>query len=262
MNEIHQAAIHFGKVIHHRFSPNNRFEYGTFYLRIPMRSRRLSPNLLKRQGIGDNRFGWISFYDKDYGGKNLQSLDWIEHILKAHGCEDVDGEIWLHTFPRVLGFIFNPVSFWFCHQVNGDLKAIIAEVNNTFGERHTYLLKSLNHKAMHWGQELIAQKVFHVSPFFDVVGSYRFRFMQQASTSPLPKFVSRIDYFQNDVHTLMTSISGKEYLLNPQSKLRAIFNFPFLTLSVVLKIHWQAVKLWIKGAKFYKKPKPPGFPIS
>lgn len=262
MNEIHQASIHFGKVIHHRFSPNNRFQYGTFYLRIPMRSRRLSPNLLKHQGIGDNRFGWISFYDKDYGGENLHSLDWIEHILKAHGCEDVDGEIWLHTFPRVLGFIFNPVSFWFCHQASGDLKAIIAEVNNTFGERHTYLLKSLNNTAMHWGQELIAQKVFHVSPFFDVVGNYRFRFMQQASTSPQPKFVSRIDYFQNDVHTLMTSISGTEYLLNPQSKLRAIFNFPFLTFSVVLKIHWQAVKLWVKGAKFYKKPKPPGFPIS
>jgi DUF1365 family protein len=262
MSTTHKASIHFGKVIHHRYSPNNRFQYGTFYLRIPMRSRKLSPNLLTHQGIGDNRFGWIAFYDKDYGNENLQSLDWVEHILKEHGPEDVDGEIWLHTFPRVLGFIFNPVSFWFCHQANGELKAIIAEVNNTFGERHTYLLKSENNTVMTWGQELMAQKVFHVSPFFDVIGHYRFRFMQQTSSSPQPKFVSRIDYFQNETHTLMTSISGSEYPLDHRSKLRAILNFPFLTISVVLKIHWQAVKLWIKGAKFYKKPKPPGFPIS
>jgi hypothetical protein len=86
--------------------------------------------------------------------------------------------------------------------------------------------------------------------------------MKQNSNAVHPKFVSRIDYFQEDQHTLMTSVSGSEFELNYSTKMRAIISFPLLTLSVIMKIHWQAVKLWIKGAKFYKKPKPPEVPIS
>jgi len=259
---LNQAAIHFGQVIHQRYSPHNRFNYPTFYLRIPMRSRRLDHHLLKKQGIGDNSFSWISFYDRDYGDEHLSSLEWVEDLLKINHCIDVDGEIWLHTFPRIFGYVFNPVSFWFCHASNGDLKAIIAEVNNTFGERHAYLLQSPSSSNISWGQELTTKKIFHVSPFFDVMGHYRFRFMKQEGGAAHPKFVSRIDYFQEDIHTLMTSVSGSEFELNYSSKMRAIISFPFLTLSVILKIHWQAVKLWVKGAKFYKKPKPPEVPIS
>jgi len=259
---LNKASIHFGQVIHQRYSPLNGFKYPTFYLRIPMRSRRLDPLLLKNQGIGDNSFSWISFYDRDYGDKSLSSLEWVEDLLNKSQCNNVDGEIWLHTFPRVFGYVFNPVSFWFCHASNGDLKAIIAEVNNTFGERHAYLLQSPSSNNIYWGQELTTTKIFHVSPFFDVIGHYRFRFMKQNSNAVHPKFVSRIDYFQEDQHTLMTSVSGSEFELNYSTKMRAIISFPLLTLSVIMKIHWQAVKLWIKGAKFYKKPKPPEVPIS
>ncbi len=259
---LNKASIHFGQVIHQRYSPQNRFKYPTFYLRIPMRSRGVDANLLKNQGIGDNSFSWISFYDQDHGDKILQSLEWVEHLLKMNGCSEIDGEIWLHTFPRVFGYVFNPVSFWFCHASNGGLKAIVAEVNNTFGERHAYLLQSPSSANISWGQELSTKKIFHVSPFFDVVGHYRFRFMKQEGCVVHPKFVSRIDYFQNDQHSLMTSVSGSEFILNSSSKMRAILSFPFLTLSVILKIHWQAFKLWIKGAKFYKKPKTPEIPIS
>jgi uncharacterized protein len=262
MNPQAKLSIHFGDVIHHRFSPENLFRYPTFYLRIPMRSKKMDPHLFQKSGIGNNRFSWISFYDKDHGDQNVYGLDWIEHILAQAQLNDVDGEIWLHTFPRVLGFVFNPVSFWFCHQASGELKAIVAEVNNTFGERHTYLLRPSNATSLSWGQELFTEKIFHVSPFFDVIGQYRFRFMQQSSDLENPKYVSRIDYFQNNVHTLMTSISGTEYPLNNATKWKAILRFPFLTMSVVLKIHWQAVKLWFKGAKFYKKPKPPNISIS
>jgi len=263
MSFANKISIHFGEVIHHRFSPENLFRYFTFYIRIPMRSRKFNPQLFKNSGIGDNQFSWISFYDKDHGDQNLYSLEWIEHILqKSQLANEVDGEIWLHTFPRILGFVFNPVSFWFCHQSNGTLKAIIAEVNNTFGERHTYLLKAPNNQSIAWGKELFTEKIFHVSPFFDVIGHYRFRFMQQSSNNPHPKYVSRIDYFQGDQHTLMTSVNGTEYPLNFYTKFKAISRFPLLTISVVVKIHWQAVKLWVKGAKFYKKPKPPNIPIS
>jgi DUF1365 family protein len=262
MGLLNIASIHFGRVIHHRFTPNNHFKYPIFYLRIPMRSRRLDSELLSRHGVGDNRFSWISFYDKDHGDSNIHSLEWIESLLKEKNRQDIDGEIWLHSFPRILGFVFNPVSFWFCHNANQELKLIVAEVNNTFGERHSYILEPPNQSTFIWGQDLHAKKIFHVSPFFDVVGNYRFRFMKQANSAPNPKFVSRIDYFQDDVHTLMTSVSGTEYPLTSYKKWVAIIRFPILTLGVVLKIHWQAFKLWTKGAKFYKKPQPPQITIS
>lgn len=262
MNLPHKVSIHFGKIIHHRYAPVNHFSYSTFYLRIPMRTRRLDPALLAHHGIADNRFSWLSFYDKDHGDQERQSLDWIEHLLTVKNCTGVDGEIWLHTFPRILGFVFNPVSFWFCHDSQGLLKAIVAEVNNTFGERHAYLLQSTQDNSLRWGQDLVAPKLFHVSPFFDVIGNYRFRFMQQTVNTVSPKFVSRIDYFQDNRHHLMTSVSGTAYPLNGRSKLRAMVSFPLLTFSVLLKIHWQAVKLWSKGAKFYKKPKPPEIPLT
>ena len=227
---LNKASIHFGQVIHQRYSPANRFHYPTFYLRIPMRSRRLDPSLLKKQGVGDNSFSWISFYDQDYGDRSLSALEWVEDLLKMNQCNEVDGEIWLHTFPRVFGYVFNPVSFWFCHSSSGDLKAIVAEVNNTFGERHAYLLQSPSSTNILWGQVLTTKKIFHVSPFFDVIGHYRFRFMKQDGSAVHPKFVSRIDYFQEDRHTLMTSVSGSEFDLNYSSKMRAIISFPFLTL--------------------------------
>ena len=257
MSLLNQASIYFGKVIHQRYVPANRFLYSVFYLRIPMRSRRLDPHLLSKSGIGDNRFSWMSFYDKDHGDSEYCSLEWVENILKNLQCNDIDGEIWLHAFPRILGFVFNPVSFWFCHNSNQELKIVIAEVNNTFGERHTYVLKSEHDTPLNWGQDLHANKIFHVSPFFDVIGSYRFRFMKQSGEIQHPKFVSRIDYFQDQTHTLMTSISGSEYPLTRTNTMRAILLFPIMTFSIVLKIHWQAFKLWIKGAKFYKKPPPP-----
>jgi DUF1365 family protein len=262
MSLLNQASIHFGKVIHHRHHPDNRFNYSVFYLRIPMRSRRLDTCMLSSKGVGDNRFSWISFFDKDHGDTNLHSLDWAENVLKQIERSDVDGEIWLHTFPRILGYVFNPVSFWFCHDKDKNLKVIIVEVNNTFGERHTYVLQEPNGTSLKWGHVMKADKIFHVSPFFDVVGNYQFRFMQQTSSPVNPKFVSRIDYFQDGCHTLMTSVSGSEFPLNRQSKWRAMTRFPVLTMGVILKIHWQAFKLWSKGAKFYKKPKPPKIQIS
>jgi DUF1365 family protein len=257
MSLLNRASIHFGQVIHHRHAPENRFHYPMFYLRIPMRSRRLDPKLLTHHGVGDNRFSWMSFYDQDHGDEHRQSLEWVESLLAEKGHQEIDGEIWLHTFPRILGFVFNPVSFWFCHSANGVLRVVIAEVNNTFGERHTYILDSSGEASIPWGKTLRTQKVFHVSPFFDVIGNYQFRFMQQSGHKETPKYVSRIDYFQGDVHTLMTSVSGTEYPLTKAKMWEAILRFPILTMGVVLKIHWQAFKLWIKGAKFYKKPQPP-----
>lgn len=255
-------SIHFGRVIHQRSIPKNHFNYPVFYLRIPMRTRRLEPHLLKRHGIGDNRFSWISFFDKDHGAQEPDSLAWVEKIIGQSNLPPIDGEIWLHTFPRVLGYVFNPVSFWFCHNLSGKLVTIIAEVNNTFGERHSYVLNPPNQYEIFWGENLSAEKVFHVSPFFNVEGNYLFRFMRQLNNSSAPRQVSRIEYFEKGVLVLMTSVSGTEFPLDWKSKFKAIASFPFLTFGVITKIHWQALKLWLKGAHFYKKPKPPSIQIT
>ncbi len=263
MKPLHNfPSIHFGRVIHQRSTPKNHFNYPVFYLRIPMRTRRLEPHLLKRHGIGDNHFSWISFFDRDHGVQEPDSLAWVEKIIGQSNLPPIDGEIWLHTFPRVLGYVFNPVSFWFCHNISGKLIAIIAEVNNTFGERHSYVLNPPNQYEIFWGENLSAEKVFHVSPFFNVEGNYLFRFMRQLNNSSAPRQVSRIEYFEKGVQVLMTSVSGTEFPLDWKSKFKAIASFPFLTFGVITKIHWQALKLWLKGAHFYKKPKPPSIQIT
>lgn len=252
---LNSPTLHLGQVIHRRISPFNFFRYPIFYLRIPMRSRRVNPKVLEQCGIADNRFSWLSFYDRDHGSKAPDSLAWAEELLKNEG-HSVDGEIWLHTFPRILGYVFNPVSFWFCHQATGELKVIIAEVNNTFGERCSYILQSDQHDFIQFGESILRQKNFHVSPFFPVQGHYIFRFLQQ-SHSKEPRFVSRIEYHKNNQLALTTSISGVEYPITRGLKYRSLLKFPFLTFSVILKIHWQAIKLLIKGAIFHQKPQTP-----
>jgi DUF1365 family protein len=197
----------------------------------------------------------MSFYDCDHGQGEPDALAWIEDALKKSNIHDVDGEIWLHTFPRILGYTFNPVSFWFCENSFGELKAIMAEVNNTFGDRHCYLLKPNQKNKIHYGESLIADKIFHVSPFFDVLGHYVFRFMRKETTPGHIQHVSRIEYWLDKEQLLSSSIGGKELPLTKVNTLKSIVKFPLFTFGVILKIHWQAIKLWYKGAKFYGRPK-------
>ena len=262
MNLLNQAKICFGKVIHQRTTPKSHaFSYSVYSLRIPMRSRRVDPKVLSNVGIGDNKFSWIAFYDRDHGTGGEDSLAWAEEILRKSNIHGVDGEIWLHTFPRILGYVFNPVSFWFCHQSNGELKVIIAEVNNTFGERHCYLLSEENQNGLSFGKTLTAKKQFHVSPFFDLDGIYRFRFMRQ-DTANRSRHVSRIEYIRQGQPALNTSINGTEYDITFKQRWQAILCFPLMTFGIIFKIHWQALLLWKKGIKFHKKPNPPSANIS
>ena len=148
-----QAKINFGVVKHQRFRPaKNAFGYGVFTISIPMRARNENPNLLNQNGLSDNRWGLCAFYDKDHGQGEGNSLAWIEKILADNQVKNTDGEIWLQTFPRVLGYVFNPVSFWHCHNACGQLKAIIAEVNNTFGDRYSYVLEPNDSGVIELGQ--------------------------------------------------------------------------------------------------------------
>jgi DUF1365 family protein len=258
MTTLNLASICFGEVIHKRTKPKvNAFRYKVFYLRIPMRSRRIDSNLLQRSGIGDNQFSWISFYDKDHGNGANDALAWVEGELKKANLTGIDGEIWLQTFPRVLGYVFNPVSFWYCHNATGQLRAIVAEVNNTFGDRHSYLLTPNHGDAIEFGRDITANKIFHVSPFFDVLGQYIFRFMRRETERNRTQDVSRIEYWLDEELQLTTSISGEEHPLTRKNVFRAILKFPLLCFGIMFKIHWQALKLWLKGAKFYSRPTPP-----
>jgi DUF1365 family protein len=176
-------------------------------------------------------------------------LAWLLALLAHEGIDDADGEVWLHCYPRVLGYTFKPVSFWYCHRQDGSLRAIVVEVNNTFGERHCYLLDR-----PHYGVELHATKVFHVSPFCAVEGGYRFRFMV---TPDRRRTVARIDYDDSTGPLLQTSVSGTLELLTAQMVRRALWTYPAMTLGVVARIHWQAVKLFFKKVRFFRKPLPP-----
>ena len=256
-------TINFGAVKHRRFRPaKNAFGYGVFTLSIPMRARRSNPKLLSKHGLRDNQFGLFSFFDQDHGLGNSDSLSWIEAILEANHIQLTDGEIWLQTFPRVLGYVFNPVSFWICTQANGQVQAVLAEVNNTFGERHCYLLNHDSGKALQSGETLVSKKVFHVSPFCDVRGEYHFRFLFPQDSNSKQNIVCRIELHEDGAPLINTSISGLAQPLNKSALYLAFLRYPLMSLGVIGRIHRQALKLWLKGVPFHSKPKPPELEIT
>ena len=242
---MNAALLAIGEVRHRRLRPAaNAFAYPTTFLLLPMRALRALP----QPALARNRFGLLAFHDRDHGDGRDDALAWLDELLAAEGLQ-ADGEIWLHTYPRVLGFVFKPVSFWYCHHGDGTLAAVVAEVNNTFGERHCYLLDG---PGLGWGRELQARKVFHVSPFCRVQGRYRFRFMRTSD-----RVVARIDHDDDAGALLQTSVSGRLQALTPRSVRAAFFGMPLMSLGVIARIHWQALRLWLKRVPFVSKPAPP-----
>ena len=260
---MNKPYINFGQVKHTRLRPaQNRFSYDVFTLKIPMRERKNNRALLEQFGIGDNRRAFYSFHDKDYGNGESDSLEWVENIFRKEGIYVPDGEIWLQTFPRVLGYVFNPVSFWIYTRVDHSVCAVLAEVNNTFGERHCYLLRKENGESLCSGETLISKKVFHVSPFCDLSGEYRFRFLFSKDSESKVDSVCRIELFIDQQPLIYTSISGRDYMLSKATLRLAKFQYPMMTFGVIARIHWQALKLWLKGVPFHSKPEAPKMEIS
>lgn len=252
MRQPDTPQLCFGQVRHTRLRPvRNAFAYSSYYLRLPLRS-------MGQAGFGcalfsRNRFNLLSFVDADHGDGQQPLTAWIDALLKREGVEDADGELWLQAMPRVLGFVFNPVSFWFCHRADGALRAIVCDVRNTFGERHFYLLDTGT--VIGNGAELRARKVFHVSPFCQVQGGYRFRFSRAMRAAE--QTVARIDYDDADGALIQTSVSGQATPITSASAARAFFFYPLMTFNVVLRIHLQALRLWVRRVPFFSKPVPP-----
>jgi hypothetical protein len=241
----------FGEVLHRRLRPTEHaFRYAVYFLAIPLSQ----VEKLQRRGFGLNRFNLLGFHFRDHGARDgSHPLAWIRDLLAAEGlAAAADGEVWLQTFPRVLGYVFNPVSFWFCEDREGRVRAILAEVNNTFGERHAYLLAHPDARPILPADTLTARKAFHVSPFFPVTGGYRFRFHRARN-----RRLARIDYHDDDGDLLHTSVSGTAEPLGARTLARAFLGYPWMTLGVIARIHWQALKLWAKRVPFFSKPLPP-----
>lgn len=258
----HQVQLCFGKVRHVRLKPKrNAFSYGVYYLRLPLRT--LADNDFDNIFLSRNRFNLLSFHDQDYGDGRQTTLDWIDNLLKTEGIHDADGEIWLQTFPRVFGYAFNPISFWFCHAADGGLRAVLCEVHNTFGEKHCYLLQSAAGVDIPFGTELHTNKVFHVSPFCRVEGVYRFRFMRTDRTVNRQQYehtTARIEYDDATGALLLTSVCGSSLSAESVSNrgvAKAMLAYPLMTFGVILRIHWQALKLCCKRVPFFNKPVPP-----
>lgn len=248
-----EPQLGIGRVRHLRLRPaRHGFDYPTFFLLLPMRRLRAQPCAV----LPRNRFGLISFADRDHGDGGGDSLAWFEALLQREGIGDADGEVWLHCYPRVLGYVFKPVSVWYAHRADGSLAAVLAEVNNTFGERHCYLLGG---PALAFGREVRAAKVFHVSPFCRIQGDYRFRFMRtdlHHNTGP-PRTVVRIEHHDAEGALLLTSICGNLAPLTQARVRAAFFGMPLMGLSLIARIHWQALRLALKRVPFFAKPEPP-----
>jgi DUF1365 family protein len=245
-----RPEIFLGKVMHKRLFPKvNAFTYGIYYLSLPLRLM---------AGLGD---GWrfaidapavMSFHTQDHAAR-IKKADlqiWAEGILQQHGVDIPDATIVLLAMPRIFGYVFNPVSFWFCYDGAQHLRAVICEVNNTFGETHSYICAHPEGRPITGEDWMQAEKLFHVSPFLVREGSYRFRFDIRDNKTGI-----WIDYYDAAGRKqLLTALTGQRVPLTPQNCRRAFWSYPLVTLRAIFLIHWQAVKLLAKGIKYIPKP--------
>lgn len=242
-----KPQIFTAKVMHKRtFPKENAFTYGIYYLTLPVKG------LEENKAVPKKKFAPLSFKTSDHGARDDTNLEkWIRDILKQYKIDQDVENIMLIAMPRILGYVFNPVSFWICLNKKGEIRAVLCEVNNTFGETHSYLCAHPDGRPITKEDWLKAEKVFHVSPFLKREGEYKFRFALNGD-----KLGIWIDLYTPDGEKqLLTSLVGKMTPLNKQTLRKAFWSHPLVTFKAITLIHWQAVKLIAKGIKHIKKPK-------
>ncbi len=230
----------------------NAFRYSIDYVLLDAEATLATPRL-----FGRNRGALTSVQDSDHGGApgKGRGAKWVRDVLARYQIVGVE-KVELLAQPRVLGYVFNPVSFWLCRDVAGALKAVISEVTNTYGDRHSYLCYHRDQRPIEPADKLTATKIFHVSPFQPIEGNYTFRFDIREDRVGI-----WIDYGRGD-GGLVATLTGKRVRLSNWGILHAMIRRPFGARRVLALIHWQAVKLWWKGAKFRARPTPPENEVS
>jgi len=218
-----------------------------------------APALRRPRLFSYNHGNVMSVLDRDHGGPKGRGTgaEWVRQVLSAHALHAAKGRIELLTLPRVLGHEFNPVSFWLCHGKDGSLRVVIAEVNNTFGDRHSYLCRHPDQRPIEATDILTATKIFHVSPFQPIAGGYRFRFDIRPD-----KVGVWIDYAAGGEEGLYATLTGPRRPLTNRAILKSLFRRPFGSRRVLALIHWHAIWLFLKGAKYRARPEPPTEEVS
>ena len=248
------SAIYIGTLAHARSRPTRhefRYPAVVFYLDVD----ELDSLARTIRLFGVNRPNLVSFHDADHwDGKPGATRPKIERFARANGIDLDRGKVFLLTQCRVLGYVFNPVSFYYCHDSGGSLRAIVAEVNNTFGERYCYWLDERTRDAAVDAagvERHRAAKRMHVSPFVSMDAVYAFRF------GPVGERLSvHISETEHGEHFFDAHLSGRRRALDDRGLALLLLRHPFSTFRVTAAIHWQAFRLWRKGVPFHRQPEP------
>jgi len=238
------SSIYNGTVIHKRFKPKiHFFKYKVFSLLIDLSELDI---LDKRINFFSyNKFNLISFFDKDHGERDGSSLTkWVKKNLKDNEIDTEHIRIKLLCYPRILGYVFNPLSIFYVYNNDEKLISILYEVKNTFGEQHTYIFKVENDNLLQHN----CVKKFHVSPFIEMDCNYFFRILK-----PAEKISVIIDQYQSNEKILYASQDGKRTELTSSELIKSYLKHPLMTFKIISAIHFEAFKLWAKGIKFIKK---------
>jgi uncharacterized protein len=250
------AGLYVARVSHRRrIAPFYRFVYRLFYLLVDI--DRIDEVARGLRLFSHNRFNLLALHDRDHGdGTGGPLRRWAEAVLRRRGVELDGGRIRLLCIPRMLGFAFNPISLWYCEHADGRLRAVIAEVRNTFGEKHCYVLAS-GGAPLSYEEAWDKDKCFHVSPFFDLVGRYRFRMSR-----PDERLRVVIHESREGQPILDATLAAERRDLRDGTIVGQVLRMPGATLKVVAAIHWEALKIWLRGARFHRKPAPPEHEVS
>lgn len=239
------SSIYNGTVIHKRFKPKKHyFKYSVFSLLIDLSDlNNLNKNI---SFFSYNRFNLISFFDKDHGQRDGSSLtEWVKKNLEENNIFSKDIRIKLLCYPRIFGYVFNPLSVFFVYDHNENLISILYEVKNTFGEQHTYVFRVDDKNNLIKNN---CSKKFHVSPFIEMDCQYFFKILK-----PGDKLSVIIDQYDKEGKILFASQDGERNDLNSTQLIKSYLKHPLMTLKIISAIHFEAFKLWLKGIRLVKK---------
>jgi DUF1365 family protein len=257
-----QSALYVGRVIHQRLKPRrHRLRYRVFSVLIDLDE--LSSLDRRCRLFAHNRFAPLSFHDGDHGsGEGGPLRPWVLSCLEAAGVPGFPadaGPVRVLCYPRVFGYVFNPLSVYFCHRRGGELAAMLYEVNNTFGQRHCYLIPIGDGAGIDatTAIEQRCAKGFYVSPFIPISGSYQFKVRLPAESAYLV-----INHSDDTGYVLHASFEGRRVAFGDRAILRSLLTHPLMTLKVMAGIHWEALRLWLKGVPLVARPQPPAEPVT